>query len=194
MVSTQDVQQLRAETGAGIMDVKKALEEAGGDFEAAREELRKQGAAKAAKKGGREAGDGRVFAYIHSGDKVGVLLKLHSETDFVARTDEFSELGHELALHIAAMNPEYISAEDIPQEVREAEKRIYREQVADSGKPDDVIDKVVEGKMEKFAKEVSLLEQGFVKDQDKTVREIIESYVAKLGENIQVGDFVRYEI
>lgn len=193
-MATNDIQQLRAETGAGVMDVKRALEEAGGDIEKARETLRKRGAAVAAKKGAREAGNGIVSSYIHAGEKIGVLLKLYTETDFVARTAEFHELAHSLAMHIAASSPQYISEQDIPQEVLETERRIYREQFADSGKPAEVMDKVIEGKIAKFAEETVLLRQNFVKNPDQTIQELIESYIAKLGENIQVGGFVRYEI
>jgi len=193
-MDAKDIQQLRAETGAGIMEVKSALTYAGGDIEKARAELRKRGAAMAAKKGAREAGDGIVSSYIHANEKIGVLLKLYTETDFVARTKEFHELAHDLSLHIAAAAPQYISKEDIPESVQEAERKIYREQVADSGKPEDIIEKIIEGKMDKFAAESVLMEQSFVKNPDQTIREFIESYIAKLGENIQVGDFVRYEI
>lgn len=194
MPSTEQIKQLREATGAGILDVKKALEEAGDDYDKALDILRQKGAAKAVKKGGREAGEGLVFAYIHAGGKLGVILKLHCETDFVARTKEFQQLGNDIAMHIAAMAPQYLSMEDIPEDVKEAEKKIYKEQIADSGKPEDVVEQIIEGKMQKFASEVSLLEQSFVKDPDKSIKELIEGQIAKLGENIQVGEFERFEI
>ncbi|MDX1535651.1 MAG: translation elongation factor Ts [Candidatus Spechtbacterales bacterium] len=194
MAEIEQIKKLREETGAGMLDVKKALEEAGDDYDKALEVLRKKGAAKAAKKSDRNAGDGLVFSYIHAGGKLGVLLKLYCETDFVARTEEFQKLGEDIAMHIAAMSPEYLSPEDIPEEVKEAEKKIYKEQVADSGKPENIVEQIVEGKMQKFAEEVSLLEQSFVKDPDTKIKELVESYIAKLGENIQVGSFTRYEL
>lgn len=190
----KQVQQLRKETGAGIMHVKKALQEANGDLEKAREILRKIGAVIAAKKSQRETHDGLVISYIHAGGKIGVLIKIYCETDFVAKTDEFQKLGNDLAMHIAAMDPEYLSKEDIPKEVIEAERRIYKEQLNDIEKPKDIIKKIIEGKIDKFAKEVSLLEQSFVKNPDQSMRDLIEEYIAKLGENIQIGAFVRYEL
>lgn len=194
MPSTEDIQKLRQETGAGIMDAKNALEEAGDDIEKAREALRKKGASTAAKKGDREAREGKVVSYIHGEGKIGVLLKLYCETDFVARTEEFQKLANDIAMHIAAMDPKYVSREDIPEDVVGTEKRIYKEQAAEEGKPADVVDKIIQGKLDKFAEEVSLLEQSFVKDQDKKIKDIVEEYIAKLGENIQVGEFVRYEL
>ncbi|MDX1608452.1 MAG: translation elongation factor Ts [Candidatus Spechtbacterales bacterium] len=194
MANTEQIQKLRSETGAGMLDVKNALDEAGGDLEKAREILRKKGAALAAKKSARETHEGLVVSYIHAGGKIGVLLKIYCETDFVARTDDFQSLADNIAMHIAAMDPEYISPEDIPSEVIEAEKKIYKGQFADSGKPENVIEDIVEGKIKKFGAENSLLEQPFVKDQDKTIAKLIEEHVAKLGENIQVGEFTRYEL
>ena len=193
-MNKKQIQQLRIETGAGIMDIKKALEEASGNMEKALEILRKKDSAIAAKKGLREAKEGLVTSYIHAGGKVGVLLKLYCETDFVARTGEFKQLAHDIALHIAAMNPEYISRADVPKEVINKEKEIYKEQFVDSGKSDDVVNKIIEGKLNKFMKEVSLLEQPFIKDQDKSIEALIEENIAKLGENIQIGEFVRYEL
>lgn len=193
-MSTQDIQQLRSETGAGIMDIKKALEEAGGDLEGARDILRKRGAATAAKKGERETHEGLVVSYIHPGGKVGVLLKLYCETDFVARTDDFQQLAADIAMHVAAMSPQYVSREAVPAEVVEKEKEVYAEQVAGEGKPADITEKIVEGKLEKFYAENVLPEQSFVKDSDKTVKERIEEAIATLGENIQIGDFVRFEL
>jgi elongation factor Ts len=194
MASAKEIQQLRKETGAGIMAVKEALEEAAGDIEKARDALRKKGAAIAAKKGERETGQGAVFSYVHAGGRIGVLLKLYCETDFVARTDEFGGLGQDLVLHIAALDPQYILRKDVPAEVIEKEEEIYTEQARSTGKEQDVVGKVVAGKLEKFFQEVVLLEQKFVKDPDKTVQQRIEAVVAQLGENIQVGEFVRFEL
>lgn len=194
MVNAQEVQKLREMTGVGMMDAKRALEESGGDMEKAGEFLRKSGAVKALNKSGRSVGEGIVEAYIHPGNKVGVLLKLLCETDFVARNEQFKQLAHDLALHIAGMKPLYVSGEDIPDDVKESEMRIYREQAAGSGKPEEIINKIIEGKMQAYASEVSLLEQPFVKDQDRKVKDIIDEYIAKLGENIKVGEFIRFEI
>ncbi len=176
------------------MEVKKAIEEAGEDIEKAKEILRKKGAAKAEKKQERETREGRVTSYIHTNGKIGVLLKLYCETDFVARTEEFQNLAYDIAMHIAASDPKYISPENIPEEVKETERRVYKEQFTEEGKPEDVVEKITEGKMQKFAEEVSLLEQPFVKNPDKKVQNVIEDVVAKLGENVQIGDFARYEI
>ena len=194
MSSPEQIQQLRSEMGVGIMDAKKALEESGDDFEKAREILRKKGAVIASKKSTREAKEGAVVSYIHANGKIGVILKLYCETDFVARTKEFQELANNLAMHIAAMDPQYVSPNDIPADIIETEKRIYSEQFADSGKPADILEDIIKGKIDKFASEVSLLGQPFVKDQDKNIKEVIEEHIAKFGENIQIGDFTRYEL
>lgn len=194
MVSAQQVQKLREQTGVGMMECKKALEEAGGDMEKAVQILRKAGTAKAIKKAERSVDQGIIESYIHAGGKIGVLLKLLCETDFVAKNELFKQLAHDLALHIAGMRPLYISVEDIPGEIKESERRIYREQFANSGKPQEIIEKIIDGKMQSFAQDIVLLEQPFVKDQDKKVKDLISEYVAKLGENIKAGGFVRYEI
>lgn len=194
MTDTEDIKNLRAETGAGIMDIKNALEEASGDAEKAKEILRKKGAAIAAKKESRQAKEGVVVSYVHAGGRVGVLLKLYCETDFVARTQEFQDLARDLAMHVAAMDPSYISREDIPKGVLDKEKEIYKEQIKDSGKSADITSKIIDGKIDKFVSEVSLLGQVFIKDQDKTIAKLVEEGIAKLGENIQVGEFVRYEL
>ena len=194
MISAQQVQQLREMTGIGMMDAKKALEEAGGDIDKAGELLRKSGAVKALSKAGRSVEQGVIEAYIHAGNKIGVLLKLLCETDFVARNEQFRQLAHDIALHIAGMKPIYVSADDIPQDVKESETRIYKEQFSGSGKPEDIVNKIIEGKMAAYAAEVSLLDQPYIKDQDKKVKDIIEEHIAKLGENIKVEDFTRFEI
>jgi len=194
MVSAKQVQQLREMSNCGMMECKKALEEASGDMDKAAEILRTSGAAKAVNKSDRSTGQGIIESYIHAGGKVGVLLKLNSETDFVAKNELFKQLAHDLALHIAAMNPIYVSAADIPEDVKESERRIYGGQVAGLGKPEEIIEKIIEGKMQSFAAEIALLEQSYVKNQDKKVSDIINEYISKLGENIRVGGFVRYEI
>lgn len=184
------LKELRNQTGAGIMDIKEALEEAGNDQDKAIEILRKKGLAKQAKKADRVANEGVVTSYIHAGGRIGVLLELNCETDFVARTEDFQNLANDIAMHIAAANPLYISASDIPVEVIEKEKEIYKEQAGD--KPADVLEKMLEGKVAKYYEEVCLLSQPFIKDGDKTVEELLGEATGKMGENIQVGRFTRY--
>jgi len=188
------VKKLRQMTGAGVMDCKKALEEAEGDFDKAVEILRKKGAAKAAKKAGRATSEGIITSYVHFNGRIGVLLELNCETDFVARTDEFKELAYNLAKQVAAMNPKWVSRETVPQEVIEKEKEIYKEQLKDSGKPEHVVEKIIEGKLEKFFQENCLLEQDYIFEDGKKVKDIITEAVAKIGENIQVSRFVRMEV
>ena len=191
-ITAQDVQKLRERTGVGIMDAKKALTEADGDAEKAIELLKKQGALKAAKKADRVAGEGKVFSYVHSNAQLGVLLVLNSETDFVARSDKFAELGNDLCLHIAAMNPQFIDKDSIPAETLEKEREAAREQAA--GKPADIVEKIVEGKVEKLAAEMTLLGQPFVKDDSKTIRDLLNEATQVLGENIQVSRFARFDV
>ncbi len=193
-IDTELIKELRARTGAGIMACKKALEKTGGDIEKAVEELKKEGLLKAEKKLDRSAKDGLVYAYIHPGSKVGAMLELNCETDFVANTDEFKQLAHDIAMQIAAMSPIAVSREDIPEEVLEKEKEIYREQLKKEGKPDHIIDKIVEGKMEKFFKEKVLLEQEFIKDPSLTIEQLIKLHISKFGENIKVRRFCRFKI
>ncbi len=193
-ITAQMVKELRERTGAGMMDCKKALEEAGGDMEKAMEILKKKGIAKAEKKAAREAKEGIIGSYIHMGGKIGVLVEVNCETDFVARTDEFQQLVKDIAMQIAAMSPKYISVEDVPQEVVEKEKAIYREQALAAGKPEKVVDRIVEGKLQKFFEEVCLLEQRFIKDDSKKVKDVITEAIAKLGENIRVSRFVRFQV
>lgn len=188
------VKELRDRTGAGVMDCKKALVEAGGDIEKAIEILRKMGIAKAEKKLDREAKDGRVDAYIHPGAKLGVLIEVNCETDFVASTDEFKELVHNLAMQVAASSPIAVKREDIPPEIVEREKKIYEEQARKEGKPEKVIEKIVQGRMEKFYQEVCLLEQPYIRDPNITVGDLIKQYIAKFGENIVVKRFARFRI
>jgi elongation factor Ts len=193
-ITADMVKKLRDMTGAGMMDCKKALVEADGDFEKAVEILRKKGAAKAAKKAGRETREGIITSYVHFNGRIGVLLELNCETDFVARTDEFKELAYNLAKQVAAMNPKWVSREDVPQEVIEKEKEIYREQLKDSGKPENVVEKIIEGKLEKFYEENCLLEQEYIFEEGKKVKEIINEAIGKIGENIRVARFVRLEV
>ncbi len=193
-VDAKLVKTLREMTGAGILECKKALEETNGNLEEAVELLRKRGIAKAAKKAGRETKEGLIHAYIHAGGRVGVLLELNCETDFVARNETFKELANELALQIAAMRPQYVSRDTVPKEVIEKEGEIAREAALAEGKPEHIAEKIAEGKVEKFLKEVCLLEQPYIKDDKKTVEDLIKEYIAKLGENIQVRRFTRYEI
>lgn len=193
-VNASSVKELREKTGAGIMNCKKALAESGGDLEKAVDYLRRKGLAAAAKKMGRVAAEGLVGAYIHAGGKIGVLVELNCETDFVARTPEFQTLLKDIAMQIAAANPHYVCPEDVSPEEREREREIHRRQAADSGKPEKVIGKIVEGKMERFYSEVCLLEQAFIKDPDRKMGDLIKDAVAKLQENIQVRRFARYHL
>jgi elongation factor Ts len=193
-VDAKLVKTLREMTGAGMLECKSALEEANGDLELAVEILRKKGVAKAAKKAGRETKEGLIHAYIHAGGRIGVLLELNCETDFVARNELFKELANEIALQIAAMKPQYVKREDVPREVVEKEGEIAREAAIAEGKPPHIAEKIAEGKLEKFYKEVCLYEQPYIKDDKKTVEELIKEYIAKIGENIQVRRFCRYEL
>jgi len=188
------IRELRARTGAGVVDCKKALVEAENDVDKAIEILRKKGIAKADSKAGRAAKEGIIEAYIHPGAKLGVLLELNCETDFVAKNDEFHALAHDIAMHIAASDPVSVSRDDVPEEVQEREREIYADQARQSGKPDKVIDKIVEGRMDKYFKENCLLEQPFVKDADKTVADLLKESIAKIGENILVQRFTRFKV
>ena len=193
-ISATAVKELREISGAGMMDCKKALEATKGDIKKALEYLRKTGIAKAEKKSGRSTKEGQIFSYIHPGSKLGVLIEINCETDFVAKTDDFIKLNKDLALHIAASTPISINREDIPVDVLKREKDIYADQARQSGKPDNIIDKMIEGRINKFSQENVLLEQAFVKDPDKTVQEIITDTIAILGENIVVSRFVRFQL
>jgi len=188
------IKELRERTGAGIMDCKKALEIAGGDMEKAVDELRKMGVAKAEKKISREAKEGIIDAYIHPGSKLGVLVEVNCETDFVAATDEFKELVHNIALQIAATSPLAVTRDTIPEKIVEKEKEILKAQLKDSGKPPHIIEKIVEGKMEKFYQEAALLEQPFIRDPEKTVGDLVKEYIAKFGENIVIRRFARFRV
>lgn len=193
-VNAKLVKELRERTGAGILDCKKALEECGEDIEKAIDYLREKGIAKAAKKAGRAATEGLIFSYIHMTGKIGTLLELNCETDFVARTDEFQALGKEIAMHIAAASPCYLSPEDVPAEDLEREKDIYRKQALEEGKPEHIVDKIAEGRLKKFYENTCLLEQAWIRDPDKKIKDLITEAIAKLGENIVIGRFARFAI
>ncbi|MDR1731190.1 MAG: translation elongation factor Ts [Synergistaceae bacterium] len=193
-ISANAVKELRDRTGSGMMDCKAALAETGGDVEKAIDYLREKGLAKAAKKAARTASDGRVFHYIHNNFKVGALVEINSETDFVAKTDEFNELGHEIAMHITAANPLYLKPEDVPAEDLEREKAIYRQQLIDEGKPADRLDKIIEGKVRKFYETTCLLEQAYIRDPDRKIKDLLVDLIAKLGENIVIKRFARFMI
>jgi elongation factor Ts len=193
-ISAATVKELREQTGAGMMDCKKALTEAGGDMEKALDVLRKKGLAKAAGKASREASDGLVTSYIHMGGKLGVLLEVNCETDFVAKTEDFQQLVKDIAMHIAAAGPAYVTREDVPSDIIEKEKEIYASQV--ENKPPQVVEKIVEGKLEKFYSDTCLVDQIFVKDPDQKqkIRDLIVEKIAKLGENIVIRRFVRFQL
>ncbi len=193
-VTAQMVKELRERTSAPMMQCKSALEEANGSIEDAIQLLRKKGLAAAAKKAGRTTAEGAVGSYIHAGGKIGVLVEVNCETDFVARTDEFQQLVKDVAMHVAASEPRYVRREEVTEADLEREREVYREQALRSGKPADVVDRIVSGKMEKFYAETVLLEQPFVKNPDQTVGEMIAEKVAKIGENIQVRRFERYKL
>ncbi|MBN2288586.1 MAG: translation elongation factor Ts [Candidatus Glassbacteria bacterium] len=193
-ITAAQVQALRKATGAGMMDCKRALSEAGGDPEKATEILRKKGAMKAAKRQDRETREGLIHSYIHMGGKIGVLVEANCETDFVARTDEFRQLAKDVAMHIAASSPEVVHREQLPEEVVEKEKEIYREQARSTGKPEKVLDRIAEGLLEKYYQEVCLVDQPFVKNPDVTVGQLIRETAAKLGENLQINRFARFQL
>jgi elongation factor Ts len=193
-ISAKDVKELRDRTGAGMMECKGALTEASGDMEAAIDILRARGAAKAAKRADREAREGVVGSYIHMGGRIGVLVEVNCETDFVAKTDGFLQAVKDIAMHIAAANPVAIRREDFPAELVERERGVYREQMKESGKPEHIWDKIVEGKLEKFFQEQALLEQPFVKNPDVTVKQLITEVSGKTGEKIEVRRFTRYAL
>ncbi len=193
-VSSKDVMALRQKTGIGMMDCKRALEAADGDFEKAIEYLRKKGIAKGEARLGRRMGEGLIDSYIHPGGRIGVLLEVTCETDFVARSEDFRTMVHDIAMHIAAAVPKYVQREDIPEEKVQKELEIYREQIADANKPPEIVDRIAKGKLEKFYREVCLLEQGFVKDPDKTIKELILETAGKLKENIMVRRFTRFAL
>ena len=188
------VKELRSQSGAGIMECKSALKETNGDIEAAITFLRKKGLAKADKKSDRQTGDGSIGSYIHAGNKLGVMVELNCETDFVANTPDFQELVRDIAMHIAAAKPRFATREEVTQETLDKEKEIFAHQAKESGKPENIIEKIVSGKMEKFYEENCVLEQPFIKDTNITVQELIKQKIALLGENINIGRFARFEV
>ena len=194
MIIIDQIKQLRKETGISLAECKKALEESKGDITFAKEILRKWGKGIAEKKAERTAGEGLVASYIHSNKKIGTLLQISCESDFVAKSEEFKNLAHELCLQIAAVNPLFLTTDEIPEEFLGKERKIYQEQLKDSGKPKKVIDKIVNGKLDKYKIEISLFSQTWIKDETKNIKELIDEYIAKLGENIVIRKFARYEI
>lgn len=192
--SMEQVKELREKTNAGVMDCKKALEQSGGNLERAIELLREWGIASARKKASRETIEGVIFSYIHPGNRIGVLVEVNCETDFVARNQEFQNFVKEISMQIAAANPLYISKEDVPEEVLQKEKQIYMTQLADSKKDAKIIEKIVEGKLTKFYSDVCLMEQAYIRDESIKIKDLLQSNIAKFGENIRVRRFVRYQL
>lgn len=188
------VKELRDQTGSGMMDCKRALTETDGDIAKALDFLRKKGLAKAQKRAGRATSEGVVFSYIHAGDKLGVLVEINCESDFVAKTDDFREYGKNIAMHIAAANPAGLNSEDIPQEIVDRERDIYRSMALEQGKPENIVDKIVEGQVQKFFKDSCLLSQAYIKDPKKSIADITTETIAKIGENIQIKKFARFQI
>ncbi len=193
-ITAAQVSELRKATGAGLMDCKKALAEAGGDHEKAIDFLRKKGLAAASKKAGRAATEGMVGSYIHAGGKIGVLVEVNCETDFVAKNENFQAFVKDIAMHIAAASPNYVRREEVPVDVVEREKEIYRAKARETGKPENIIEKIIEGQVGKFYADICLLEQAYVKDSDKTVQTYLNETISTIGENISIRRFVRYNL
>ena len=193
-ITAETVKQLRDKTGVGMMECKTALKETGGDMDKAVTYLRERGLASAFKRAHRVAGEGIVASYIHAGGNLGVLVEVNVETDFVAKTDEFQNLARDLAMHVAASNPQFVKREDVPEEVLQQEREIFKAQMADSKKPADIMEKIITGKLEKYFQEVCLLEQAYVKDPDKKISQLVAEAIAKVGENIQVRRFARFKV
>jgi elongation factor Ts len=193
-ISAEEVKRLRQRTGAGMMDSKKALQEAGGDVERAVEILRERGLASAQKRAGRSATQGVIDAYIHHNNTVGVLVEVNCETDFVAKTDEFRRLARDVALHIASAMPQWVTRDQVPEEIVETERRIYEAEARQKGKPDNALDRIVEGKLQGFFKTTVLLDQPFVKEPEKTIQQLVDEVSAKVGEKVAVRRFVRYKL
>lgn len=193
-ISAEMVKELREKTGVGIMDCKQALTESDGDMGAAGDFLRKKGLSTAKKRAGRAVGEGVIQSYIHMGGKIGVIVEVNCETDFVAKTDDFKEFTKNIAMHIAATSPVGITPDDVPEEVISKEKEIYRAQALETGKPENIVEKIAEGKVQKFYKENCLLQQSYVRDPNLTVEDVINDVIAKIGENISIRRFVRYQI
>ncbi len=194
MVTTEQISKLRNDTGAGMMAAKHALEEAGGDYDKAVKILRERGVKVAQSKSGRTASQGLVESYIHAGGKVGALVEVACETDFVARTDKFKALVHDIAMQVAAANPQYLVPENIPEKVLEQEKDIYRKQLSEQGKKGDMVEKILQGKLEKFYAEVCLLKQPFIKDNSRTIEQVVNEAIATIGENIKIIRFAKFAL
>ena len=193
-ISATMVKELRQRTGAGMMDCKTALKESAGDIEKAIEYMRVRGLAKAQEKSGRETSEGMVYSYIHAGGRIGVLVQIDCETDFVARTDDFKGFAHDVAMQVAAAAPLAVLRENLPQQEIEKERKVYREQALEAGKPDKIVDKIVDGKIDKYYSEVVLMDQVFIKDDSKSISDLLAELVTKLGENIKVSRFARFQI
>jgi elongation factor Ts len=193
-ISASMVKELRIKTNAGMMDCKEALQASGGDFEKAVEYLRKKGLSAATKRSSKAAKDGAIASYIHMQGRIGVMVEVNCETDFVARTDDFQTMARDIAMHVAASNPLYVSSEDVPESVLEKEKAIYQDQAQTEGKPEKIWDRIVQGKLKKYYEEVCLLNQKFVKDTDITVETLVNNMIAKTGENILVRRFARFQL
>lgn len=193
-ISAEQVRTLREKTGVGLMDCKEALKVSNGDMDKAVDYLREKGLAKAQKRVGRAATDGTVSVYIHMGGKIATMVEVNCETDFVAKTDQFQAFAKDVAMQVTAANPTYVKREDVPEEVKEKEKEIYRKQAKESGKPDKILDKIAEGKLEKFFQEVCLMEQPFIKNPDVTIKGLLDELISKMGENILVRRFVRFQL
>ena len=194
MITASMVKELRTRTGVGMMDCKKALTEANGDMEKAVDILREKGLSKAAKKAGRIAAEGIVGSYIHGNGRIGVLVEINCETDFVAKTDDFQALAKDIAMQIAAANPLYVSREEVPADVISHEKEVYRQEALNEGKPEKIVDRMVEGRVEKYFKEVCLLDQPFIKDGDKTINDVVLEATVKMGEKVSIRRFTRYQL
>jgi elongation factor Ts len=194
VITSEIVKKLRDQTGAGMMDCKRALEETNGDVEQATDFLRKKGAAVAAKRADREANQGVVEAYIHAGGRIGAMVELNCETDFVAKTDEFRQLAHDIAMQIAAMTPLFVSKEDVDQTTLQKEIEIYKAQAVNEGKPEQIAEKIAQGRLEKFYQEVCLLEQSFIKDSGKTIKDLLSDATGKVGEKVGIRRFIRYHL
>ena len=194
MADIEQIKKLRVETGVSLIEYKKVLEESAGDIEKAKKILREKGKELAESKVLREATAGIIESYLHPGNKIGVLLQIHCESDFVARSEEFKKLAHELCLQIAATKPLFLSEKDIPEEFLDGERKIYQKQFENSGKPQKIVEQIIEGKLNKYKKEISLLFQLWVKDENKTIEDLVKDYIAKLGENIEIKKFTRFEI
>ena len=193
-ISAEQVRSLREKTGVGLMDCKEALKVSAGDMDKAVDYLREKGLAKAQKRVGRAATEGAVAVYVHMGGKIATMVEVNCETDFVAKTDQFQAFTKDVAMQVTAANPSYVKREDVPEDVKEKEKEIYRKQAKESGKPDKIIDKIAEGKLEKFFQEVCLMEQPFIKNPDVTIKGLLEDLISKMGENILIRRFVRFQL